>query len=97
MALRDDIAASLRRGIADLIEGAAGDLEGFLSEIASYSDTVLATGDASLIDELGEQVEALGKRHRIRAAATGWQIVSNVVMSILMAAAGGMRSVGGAA
>lgn len=81
--LVNELSASIRESLQDLVEGAQQDIINFTDKIATDSVNALSITDPErrerVLKELGDQVMMVGELNRIRAVNAGWDTVARVI------------------
>lgn len=65
-----------------LLEGALEDMDNFAAIISTDITEALRLGRQDLVNECIGQFEALGEKHRIRAADTAWQSFKDMAFDL---------------
>jgi hypothetical protein len=82
LGLEDIIKDSLEEGLQDLVEGAKEDFNQFVLAIQGDLLEAAIQGDEEIVDELKDQLKAVGELNRIRAVNESWETAGKVVKSI---------------
>lgn len=80
--LGDIIKESLEAGLKDLVEGAKEDFDTFILAIQSDVIEAVMAQDEEVMDELKEQLKAVGELNRIRAVNESWEQAGNIMRTI---------------